>query len=111
MRIDDAFILDLTAQSDVICIMLKLYCAKRCNLDGVNTVTVSRMPRKRISISVDTEVINALADKATELNMSISRMAETALIEHAKALGLISKNYRPLGETRGGDRTTTGAEG
>ena len=70
-------------------------------------MTAFQMPRKRISISVDTEVISALADKATELNTSISRMAETALIEHAKALGLISEDYRPLGETRGGDRTAS----
>lgn len=68
-------------------------------------MTAFQMPRKRISISVDTEVLAALADKATDLNTSISRMAETALIAHAKSLGLIPENYKPLGETRGGDRT------
>ena len=69
-------------------------------------MTAFLMPRKRISISVDTEVLAVLADKATDLNTSVSRMAETALIAHAKTLGLIPENYKPLGETRGGDRTT-----
>ena len=72
-------------------------------------MTAFLMPRKRISISVDTEVLAALADKATDLNTSVSRMAETALIAHAKTLGLIPENYKPLGETRGGDRTSEGA--
>ena len=70
-------------------------------------MTAFQMPRKRISISVDIEVLAVLADKATDLNTSISRMAETAMIAHAKTLGLIPEDYKPLGETRGGDRTTT----
>ena len=69
-------------------------------------MTAFQMPRKRISISVDTEVLAVLADKAIDLNTSVSRMAETALIAHAKTLGLIPESYKPLGETRGGDRTS-----
>lgn len=65
-----------------------------------------QMPRRRITISVDTEILDLLVDKATDLNTSISRMAETALIAHAKKLGILPNGYRPLGETRGGDRKT-----
>lgn len=73
-------------------------------------LTVLQMPRKRISVSVDTKVLSVLADKATDLNTSISRMTEIALIAHAKKLGLIPEDYRPLGETRGGDRTQSETE-
>lgn len=65
-----------------------------------------QMPRRRITISVDTEILDLLTEKATDLNTSISRMSETALIAHAKKLGILPSNYRPLGETRGGDRST-----
>jgi hypothetical protein len=67
-------------------------------------VNALQMPRRRITVSVDADILDALADKALVLNTSVSRMTETALIAHAKALGLIPENYKPLGETRGGER-------
>lgn len=73
-------------------------------------MTAFQMPRKRISISVDTEVLAVIAEEATDLNTSVSRMAESALIAYAKALKLLPADYKPLGETRGGDRTTTDEE-
>ena len=73
-------------------------------------MTAFQMPRKRISISVDTEILSVLAEKATDLNTSVSRMTETALIDYVKKLGLIAEDYRPLGETRGGDRTSSEEE-
>lgn len=66
-----------------------------------------QMPRKRISISVDTDILSVLAERAIDLNTSVSRMAETALIEYSKKMGLVAETYKPLGETRGGDRTTS----
>lgn len=69
-------------------------------------MTALQMPRKRITVSVDTEILALLSDKATDLNTSISRMTETALIAYSKSLGLLAEDYKPLGETRGGDRTT-----
>ncbi len=73
-------------------------------------MTALQMPRRRITVSVDTEILDLLSDKATALNTSISRITEIALIAYSKELGLLSDDYRPLGETRGGDRTSEGEE-
>lgn len=73
-------------------------------------MTAFQMPRKRISVSVDTEILSVVSDKATALNTSVSRMTETALIDYAKKLGLVPADYMPLGETRGGDRTASDEE-
>ena len=66
-----------------------------------------QMPRRRISVSVDAEVLDLLAERAIELNTSVSRLVETALITFSKDTGLLSEDYRPLGETRGGNRINT----
>ncbi len=68
-------------------------------------VTTVQRSRKRIAVSVDSEVAALLSDKAADLGMSFSRMAETALIAYSEALGLLPEDYEPIGETRGGDRT------
>ena len=70
-------------------------------------MTALQMPRKRITVSVDTEILDLLSDKATDLNTSLSRITETALIAYSKTLGLLPEDYKPLGETRGGDRTAS----
>lgn len=73
-------------------------------------MTAELMPRKRLSISVDSEVLSAIEEKATALNTSISRMIETVLIGYSKEHELIPSDYIPLGETRGGDRTSTNSD-
>ena len=73
----------------------------------------STMPRKRISISVDVEAIDAMKKAAKAANASVSRYVETLIIEDSKDQGFLSESYEPLGETRGGGqygRTDTQAK-
>ena len=64
------------------------------------------MPRKRRTYTIDERLIEALARMAAEKNASANRFLENLLWEKALADGFISKNEKPLGETRGGDRNT-----
>lgn len=64
------------------------------------------MPRKRTTVTLDVEVIDAIGRVAKRDNISLSRCVENILIEKAKELAEIPADYEPLGETRGGDRTS-----
>lgn len=83
---------------------------------GVADVTAALMPRKRITLNVDTRIAEALSSIADRLGISVSRVGELELSKHLIELGELPADYKPLGETRGGDTTkgksdhTTGTE-
>ena len=66
------------------------------------------MPRKRITLNVDTRIADALASIAERMGISVSRVGELELSKHLVELGELPEDYRPLGETRGGDTTKSG---
>lgn len=66
------------------------------------------MPRKRITLNVDTRIADALASIADRLGISISRAGELELSKRLVGLGELPDDYKPLGETRGGDFTSGG---
>ena len=63
------------------------------------------MPRKRTTITIDVEALNAFKRLAKRSNMSFPRYLEARMVELAKTEGEIPKEYETLGETRGGDRS------
>ena len=67
---------------------------------------LATMPRKRTTITIDIEALNAFKRLAKKSNMSFPKFLESRMIDIAKAEGEISKDYETLGETRGGDRTS-----
>lgn len=69
-------------------------------------VTAAQMPRKRITLNVDTRIADALASIADRLGISVSRVGELELSKHLVGLGELPSDYKPLGETRGGDFTS-----
>lgn len=64
------------------------------------------MPRKRITLNVDTRIADALATVADNLGISMSRVGELELSQRLKDMGALPEDYKPLGETRGGDFTS-----
>ena len=66
-----------------------------------------QMPRKRRTYTIDERLIDALAKMAADKNASANRFLENILWERATEGGYIDKNAQPLGETRGGDRTSS----
>ena len=69
-------------------------------------MTSVQMPRKRRTYTIDERLIDALAKMAAAKNASANRFLENILWEKATADGYIDSSAKPLGETRGGDRTT-----
>ena len=69
-------------------------------------MTAVQMARKRRTYNIDERLIEALAAMAAEKNASANRLLENILWEMASAGGYLDKGAKPLGETRGGDRTT-----
>lgn len=65
------------------------------------------MGRKRRTYNIDERLIAALASMAAAKNASANRFLENILWEKATADGFIPVEAKPLGETRGGDRTTS----
>ena len=63
------------------------------------------MPRKRITLNVDTRIADALAAIAKRMGISVSRVGELELSKHLMEMGELPGDYSPLGETRGGDTT------
>ncbi|KOP23403.1 hypothetical protein AMR41_26275 [Hapalosiphon sp. MRB220] len=61
--------------------------------------------RKAVTYRIDETVINALKELAIDRNTSVNNFLETHLFNLLKKEGYISQDTRPLGETRGGDRT------
>ena len=70
----------------------------------------AQMPRKRRTYTIDERLIEALARMAAAKNASANRFLENLLWEKATADGFISSSEAPLGETRGGDRTSSEEE-
>ncbi|MGD1866103.1 MAG: hypothetical protein ACFB0D_16265 [Phormidesmis sp.] len=70
-------------------------------------MTSAQMPRKRRTYTIDERLIDALAKMAAAKNASANRFLENILWEKATADGFIDSDEKPLGETRGGDRTST----
>lgn len=68
-------------------------------------MSVTAMPRKRITLNVDTRIADALAAIADRMGISVSRVGELELSKHLVELGELPADYTPLGETRGGDTT------
>jgi len=66
----------------------------------------AHMPRKRITLNVDTQIADALAAIADRLGISVSRVGELELSKRLVKLGELPEDYKPLGETRGGDFTS-----
>lgn len=66
-------------------------------------MTAIKMRRKRITLNVDIQIADALASIADRLGISVSRVGELELSKHLVKLGELPADYRPLGETRGGD--------
>ncbi len=73
-------------------------------------MTSAQMPRKRRTYTIDERLINALANMAAAKNASANRFLENILWEKATSEGFLSSSEKPLGETRGGDRTSEGNE-
>lgn len=69
-------------------------------------MNAAQMPRKRRTYTIDERLIDALAKMAAAKNASANRFLENILWEKATTEGLIPKSAKPLGETRGGDRTS-----
>lgn len=65
------------------------------------------MPRIRRSYKIDERVVDALTRAAAKSNMSANRYLENLLFSHGKTVGEIPLDSMPLGETRGGDRTSS----
>ncbi|MGI8933044.1 MAG: hypothetical protein ACR2FS_03120 [Phormidesmis sp.] len=63
------------------------------------------MPRKRTTVTIDVEALDAFRRMAKKANMSFPKFLETRMIDIAKEEGEISKDYETLGEIRGGART------
>ena len=74
-------------------------------------MTSAQMPRKRRTYTIDERLIEALANMAAAHNASANRFLENILWEKATTDGYISKQAKPLGETRGGDRTEAEGSG
>ena len=68
------------------------------------------MPRKRTTITLDVEAIEAFKRLAKKANMSLPKYLEALMITHAKSEGEIPQSYEPLGETRGGNRGSSEIE-
>jgi len=68
---------------------------------------LAAMPRKRTTVTLDIEAIDAFRRMAKRANMSFPKFLETRMIDMAKKEGEISKDYEPLGEIRGGARSRT----
>ena len=68
---------------------------------------LAAMPRKRTTITIDIEALNAFRRLAKKANMSFPKYLEARMVELAKSEGEIPVEYETLGEMRGGDRTAT----
>ena len=69
---------------------------------------LAAMPRKRTTVTIDIEALDAFRRMAKKANMSFPKYLETRMIGIAKEEGEISKDYETLGEIRGGARTPKG---
>ena len=70
-------------------------------------MVVATVPRKNTTLRLDIEAVTAFRRLAKKSNMSLPKYIEALMIKHAIDNGEIADDYEPLGETRGGDRTTS----
>ena len=70
-------------------------------------MTAIEMPRKRRTYTIDERLIETLAAMAADNNLSANRYLENLLTDLAKKKGYLDDSFKALGETRGGDRSTT----
>ncbi len=68
------------------------------------------MPRKNRTFRIDERLIDGLAQVARLKNMSANKYMEDLLLQICKDEGVLPADALPLGETRGGDRTTEESE-
>ena len=64
------------------------------------------MPRKAVTYRFDERIIAAVKARARQDNSSANNWLETLLIKVLREDGVLPDDFEPLGETRGGDRTT-----
>lgn len=73
-------------------------------------MTTATMPRKNRTFRIDERLIDGLAQVARLKNMSANKYMEDLLLKVCKEEGVMPVDALPLGETRGGDRTSEAAE-
>ena len=61
--------------------------------------------RKAVTFRIDERIIDAIEKAAIEVNNSKNKYLELLMLKHCIDKGLLPKNFKPLGETRGGDRS------
>jgi hypothetical protein len=59
------------------------------------------VPRKRTTLTLDIDAVNAIQTLASKANMSLARYVEAIMVTEAKTKGVLPHNYQLLGETRG----------
>ena len=65
------------------------------------------VPRRNTALRLDVEAVSAFRRLAKKANMSLPKYIEAWMVKHAQAEGEMPEDYELLGETRGGDRTTS----
>ena len=70
-------------------------------------MTSATMPRKNRTFRIDERLIDGLAQVARLKNMSANKYMEDLLLKVCKEEGVMPADALPLGETRGGDRTSS----
>lgn len=66
------------------------------------------MPRKRRTFRFDERLLDALKVAAQRSNSSANNWLETLLMDELIEQGFLPKDFEPLEETRGGDRSQGG---
>lgn len=69
---------------------------------------LAAMPRKRTTVTIDVEALDAFRRMAKKANMSFPKFLEARMIDIAKKEKEIDEDYEPLGEIRGGSRKPKG---
>lgn len=69
-----------------------------------------KMPRKRITYTIDERIGDLIAKLAKLENVSRNRYLENHFANVGIRTGLLPADFEPLGETRGGDRTKSKQE-
>lgn len=70
------------------------------------TALLEMCKRKPTTFRLDERVLEAITKAAKDSNNSKNRYIETLFVKHCQSLGLLPFDFEPLGETRGGDRTS-----
>ncbi len=87
-----------------------MYKTMSANYNMSDTILKLRMPRKRITYAIDERIGDLIAKLAEEEGISRNRFLEKHFAKVGIRLGLLPGDFKPLGETRGGDRKSTGTK-